>query len=285
MKTFTKYRIVLYLCCAVFSATFFFYFGNDSAAQTKPSKVNPTPSPVDKTRKTPLSAKVSLDKIKLGDSEIEVSVSTTAKPKPLYFRPHENEETASQAMTEILKKHGGTFVELRSKGKRTINFMLGRKTFKFDPNRIFSTAGIEETLGESRTKAAVETVSGFVKILLSKYLTDKNLLIAVHNNTDLGSISVETYKADKDATKVFQNPKRDPDDFFFVTEEKFFNALKKKGFNVVLQDNEKVFDDGSLSVYCGKKGIPYINVESEHGHLTQQIEMLAAIQEIIKNAE
>lgn len=253
--------------------------GKDSAVvKTKPA-VTPTPQTKNNPQKT------SEEKIKIGDSEIQVSVSTTAKPKPLYFRPHENENTASKATAEILKKYGGTFVELRSKGERNIQFMLGQKTYTFDPNRIFSTAGIENTLGENRTKAAVKAVSDFVDILLAKYLTDKNLLVAVHNNTDGSRLSVETYKDDKDATQVFQNPNRDVDDFFFVTEIKFFNALKKKGFNVILQDNEKVVDDGSLSVYCGKKGISYINIESEHGHLPQQIEMLEAIQEIIKDAE
>jgi hypothetical protein len=43
-------------------------------------------------------------------------------------------------------------------------------------------------------------------------------------------------------------------------------------------------DDGSLSVYCGKLGIPYVNVEAQHGHLVRQLKMLIfAFQELVDN--
>ncbi|MEO6590077.1 MAG: hypothetical protein ABIP06_12315 [Pyrinomonadaceae bacterium] len=230
-------------------------------------------------------AKVTSEIVEIGDSKIEIVMHTSSKPKPIYFRPHENENTSGIAVSEILKKFGGTLVELKSKGVRNIDFLLSEKTFLFDPNRIFTIGGIEKTLGIGRTNAAIDAVSDFVEILHSRFLTDKKLLIAVHNNTNGGQLSIETYKNNPDAEKVFINPSRDIDDFFYVTDEKFFKFLMGKGFNVVLQNNVNVTDDGSLSVYCGKNGIAYINVECEHGHLTQQIEMLGAIQEIIKEAE
>ena len=68
-----------------------------------------------------------------------------------------------------------------------------------------------------------------------------------------------------------------------TTEENYFDNIKRLGFNVVLQNNMKVTDDGSLSVYCGKQRIPYINVEAENGHLTEQKEMLAAIWLLVKD--
>jgi hypothetical protein len=33
-------------------------------------------------------------------------------------------------------------------------------------------------------------------------------------------------------------------------------------------------DDGSLSVYCAQLGIPYVNVEAQHGHIWRQLYML-----------
>ncbi len=48
-------------------------------------------------------------------------------------------------------------------------------------------------------------------------------------------------------------------DFFYVTEKKFFAYLAERDFNVVLQNNEKVTDDGSLSVHFAKRvGVPGI---------------------------
>ena len=40
-------------------------------------------------------------------------------------------------------------------------------------------------------------------------------------------------------------------------------------------------DDGSLSVYCGMKKIPYINVEAQRGHLQEQIAMLKELQNLL----
>lgn len=229
----------------------------------------------------------SVERVKIGNSEIQIVKQKVFNTKPIYFRPHENETTSSTATREIIKIHGGTFIELKSKGERFIEFSLNNKDYSIDPNRIFSTAGIEKTLGGSgdETKPAVGEVSNFVKLLFSGFLTDNKLLIAVHNNTNDGQLSVESYKNNSEAASVFSNPNRDIDDFFYVTDEKYFNFLKEKNFNVVLQDNINVSDDGSLSVYCGKNGISYINVESEHGHLQEQIEMLTVLQEMIKQAE
>jgi D-alanyl-D-alanine dipeptidase len=80
-----------------------------------------------------------------------------------------------------------------------------------------------------------------------------------------------------DASDVHLVAEQDPDDFFFVTDRMVYNDLKELGFNCVLQNNEKVTDDGSLSVYCGTRNICYVNVEAQHGHLEQQVAMLRAL--------
>jgi hypothetical protein len=45
-------------------------------------------------------------------------------------------------------------------------------------------------------------------------------------------------------------------------------------YHIVLQDNTNVTDDGSLSVFCARGGIDYVNVEAEHGHLVRQLKMM-----------
>ena len=44
--------------------------------------------------------------------------------------------------------------------------------------------------------------------------------------------------------------------------------------NAILQSDGELTDDGSLSIFLGKKGRPYINVETQHGHDLQQVELL-----------
>jgi hypothetical protein len=225
----------------------------------------------------------SVAKVKVGDSEIQVVTSQGTKAEPVYFRPHENETTSADATKEIIKNYGGTFVELKSKGERLITFSIKNKTYTFDPNRMFTTVGVVKTLQQygGSSKEAESEVSKFAGGLEQRYFNGKNLVVAVHNNTDGAPLTIETYKGSTDAAAININPERDPDDFFFVTTEAHFKFLKEKGFNVVLQNNAAVTDDGSLSVYCGKQQIPYINVEGEIGHLKQQAEMLNAIQALV----
>jgi hypothetical protein len=66
-------------------------------------------------------------------------------------------------------------------------------------------------------------------------------------------------------------PESDPDDFFFVTDPDLFAGLAEEGFPVVLQDNARA------TVWAARQGIPYVNVEAQHGHRERQIEMLEAL--------
>ena len=45
----------------------------------------------------------------------------------------------------------------------------------------------------------------------------------------------------------------------------------------MLQNNHRVRDDGSLSVYAARHNIGYINVEARHGHAAEQREMLQTL--------
>jgi hypothetical protein len=226
---------------------------------------------------------------KLGDKTVKILISKTSKrpAKFIYFNMHDNENTAVEATKEIIKKYGGTLIELQNDGKRLINFSLKDERFTIDPNRIFTGEGIVKTLknnGEYSTEAEKETnrFAGNLK----NFLKNAQLVIAVHNNSN-ENYSIKSYEAsgeyDTDAKLVNLEPEMDVDDFFFVTDDNLFRKLKAKNQNVALQDNSYMTDDGSLSVYCGKNKIPYINVESEQGHLLEQIKMLEILQKLIKD--
>lgn len=196
---------------------------------------------------------------------------------------HDDENTCVEAGKQLIARRGGRLVQLRHHNTRLIQFLLQGKMFRFDPNRMFTNRGIRLTLEKegSISEQAVQEVGEFAAEVLSICrFNDLSAVVTLHNNGEEG-YSAESYSEgavyEEDALKLHLQPSLDPDDFFFVTEPRFFDHFQKSGFNVVLQDNQNVTDDGSLSVLSGRRGIPYINVEAEEGHLTQQIQMLEEV--------
>jgi D-alanyl-D-alanine dipeptidase len=115
-------------------------------------------------------------------------------------------------------------------------------------------------------------------------LSRLSAVIALHNNSEANYAATNYMKGQelaKEAAEVRMVRDQDPDDFFFVTEKWIFDGLCETKFNVVLQDNRRMTDDGSLSVYCGQHRISYVNVEAQHGHVNQQVEMLRAVCRIL----
>lgn len=212
----------------------------------------------------------------------------TAK-KISFVHVHENETTAVKAADRLLDSlQNGCFVTWQSQQQRFVNFELANIQYHFDPNRIYSKRGINKTLGnkpgvfsDSATLAVQKVANAFLK----KYIDHKILVVALHNNTNAGGLTINSYQKggvySKDASQVYVNPKQDTDDFFYTTEMAYYYLFKSKGFNIVLQDNAGVKDDGSLSVYCAAQKIPYINIEAQDGHLPQQMKMLNEVLAII----
>jgi hypothetical protein len=159
--------------------------------------------------------------------------------------------------------------------------------YAVDPNRIFSDAGIRATLERQGrySSGAHWAVERFARQFLERFaLTREPVIVALHNTVD-GNYSVESYRPDAQhgaaAAELHISTNRSRFDFFYVTDRRFFDYLKQRDFNVVLQNNANVPDDGSLSVYCATKGIPYLNVETELGQLERQIEMVRAARELV----
>ena len=225
-------------------------------------------------------------KMTVGETEITAVIHKGKTAKPLFFNMHDDENTSVDAAKKFAAKVDGKVIEIKHDGSRLIKFALKNKQFTIDPNRIFTSVGIKKTLDNygDTSPEAEKAVDDFAKGLITKLFADSKEIIALHNNTD-NAYSIKSYEKggeyEKDAAQVFIKEGNDIDDFFFVTEQKHFDALKAKGFNVALQNNQTVTDDGSLSVYCGKAKITYINVEAQHGHLAEQIKMLEALREVL----
>jgi hypothetical protein len=200
---------------------------------------------------------------------------------------HDDEASSAEAAKKILVQTGGLLVELENNGKRLVSFRKGGKKIQFDPNRIFTAKGRSQNLhllNKTVPPGAVSSVKAFSAFILKKIPKAVVTLVAVHNNQN-GNYSINSYKSgthSKNVLKWYKNPKRDPDNFFIVNNNEMFKRIKKQGFNVILQNSVNATDDGSLSIYYGKKDLVYVNIETEKGHLDEQITMLNAVFNILK---
>ncbi len=221
--------------------------------------------------------------IKIGSVNVFFDYIAGKSDSLIFVNLHNNEKTSITAIKQILLKSNGRYFGIQTGNKRELNVFLNAQSISFDPNRIFTKTGIEKTLKNYHcfSEINMDLVNTFAKELLV-YLTKAKLLVAVHNSSD-GDFSVKSFlktnSSKKDAIEVNINPNQDEDDFYLVTQKSKYEYLKASGYNVVLQDNINVEDDGSLSVYCGKANINYVNIECQTGHLKEQIKM---IQEIYK---
>lgn len=225
----------------------------------------------------------------LGADTIHAVVHQFKSASPTMLNVHEDETTSVLAGKANIEEQGGRLIQLEHSGTRLITFRLDGKQFTFDPNRIFSNVGIEATLGKHSEYSALahEAIKAFVRAYLQKFELEKErVIIALHNTMD-PVFSVESFlpsgRLGGDAAATHVNPQRHKLDFFYVTEKNFFDFLKQRDFNVVLQDNAKVTEDGSLSVYFARKGIPYVNIEAEMGRLKTQTEMVRVVREMIRH--
>jgi hypothetical protein len=225
---------------------------------------------------------------RLGQSEVAFVIHAKDDAHPAFLVMHDDENTAVEAGLETVRARGGRLVEVQAQGGRIVEFELGEGTWRFDPNRIFTEAGVTATLLEYNGGAPPEVlteVRRFADAVLAAYdVASPGPIITLHNNTE-GRYSAASYLPGgdyaRDAAAVHLPPEASPDDFFFVTDRSIYDALVLEGFPVVLQDNSRMTDDGSLSVWAGRRGVPYVNVETKHGHRERQIEMLEALARVL----
>lgn len=218
---------------------------------------------------------------KLGDQQlIPIRLSRYGNNSKIFcFNMHDNEFTSVQAARKLLEIQGGYLLKIDNKGQRLIRFRLKGKQYAFDPNRVFSRTGIQQSLRENGPvdSAAVIAVENFGKRLLEMIPDSIDCVIALHNNTE-GAYSVKSYlpggDRQKDAREVTAIPGQDEDDIVFTTDPDIYRAMAAAGYNSILQHNEKVKQDGSLSVYFGNINGRYVNVETQHGRTSQYVEML-----------
>jgi hypothetical protein len=218
----------------------------------------------------------------LGSTQVSVQVSHFGNRKNVVMlNLHDDEITSVEAARNVLQQSGGILVNINNNYERLVSFTLKGKTYQFDPNRMFSRLGIMTDLVKQNkicNQAAVRAIEGFARFVLSK-IPRTSTLIALHNN-DHNNFSIYSYLKDemlkKDVQAVYSNETHDVDNFFLTTDRKIFNTLRESGYNVILQ-HKKAVDDGSLSIYFGRRNRSYVNVEAETGQVKQQEQMIGRV--------
>jgi hypothetical protein len=195
---------------------------------------------------------------------------------------HDDENSSSEVGYATMLQYNASLLEMKNDNKYIFDLFLDSVNYRFNPNRVFSLNGIESALSQFGpcNDLVVASIDDFGRQVAGAFFLEPEFIVALHNNGNKG-FSIKSYLTDSVhasfADSVFVNPKRDPDDFFYVNDPVHYTYLKNKGFNIVLQKTTGFRDDGSLSVWCQQRRIPYINIEAEHGHHKQQLEMLEAI--------
>lgn len=225
---------------------------------------------------------------KLGDdTTVRVEVFTRGSASPTMINVHDDENTSVMAGKAVVKESGGRLIEMVHSGRRFVRFKIDHDEYRFDPNRIFSDKGILTTLTRSGSysEAAHIAVKEFARDFIERHGLDREPVIVALHNTDGVGLTIHSYRRDGDkasaSATLHVSERRGPGDFFYVTDKRFFDHLKARDFNVTLQDDSSVPDDGSASVYFARKGIPYINIEADIKNLEQQIEMVRVVREML----
>jgi len=241
--------------------------------------------------RTPPGSKESVDPLKVGNTVVSIAVHQNGGTVPTLLNLHDDENTSVTAGRIALHDFPGRLLELQHSGKRLVEFELGGHRYRFDPNRVFSDAGVQATLERtgSYDPEAGRVVRDFARALLKNYdLNRQPVIVALHNTSGRG-LAIDSYqpgaRLETAAGRVYASSHRAPGDFFYVTDPRFFDYLAARDFNVILQDDATVTDDGSASVYFGALGIPYVNIEADLNHLTEQVEMVRVVLEMLKELQ
>ena len=224
--------------------------------------------------------------LRLADEKIWVHIYERPGSGLTFVNLHDNENTSVEAAIQIISRHGGRLVELRHGRGRNVVIRRSGVMNSFDPNRMFSEKGLSRSLAYSTAFSAANLALGtrFAAEVLN--LIDYPVgepLIAVHNNTQ-GKLTIRDFQDGgwygRDTRDVNISPGQDADDFFFTNSPGLYAAVVDLGYNAALMADTPP-DRGTLGCYINSIDGIYVNVETEHGHLKEQVAMLEDLQRLL----
>ena len=209
--------------------------------------------------------------VSLGSKTVTLKVTGTGGG-PACVALHSNEQSAIKAVAGLC----GKLIVLQNGGARDLSFKLGGVSYRFDPNRIFTSHGLSQTLkpkGNREATAAVAKLATVIKQEIGHFP-----LVGLHTNRD-GGYSIRSYLSGGEeahaASRASASEKDDPDNFILTTNPVYFQKAVALGYSAVLESGRK--DDGSLSVYARSRGRSYLNIEAQSGNTAWQRQAYQAL--------
>ncbi|NQU68660.1 MAG: hypothetical protein HQ510_12020 [Candidatus Marinimicrobia bacterium] len=222
----------------------------------------------------------------LGKEKVWVDIYERPGINVTLLNLHDNENTSAEAGNVFIQKYGGRLVELRHGRGREVVVRLDSILHRFDPNRMFSDVGLRASLDyyHSKNEKVDSTAIDFREKVLNIFDVHEGMtVISLHNNTS-DKMTINDYRPGEwygEYTKeLFINPEKDPDNFFVVTQDNHFAALSLLDYNVALRTQNPI-DSGMLIDYLKCVDVICVTIETEHGKLAEQIEMLEAFRDIL----
>ncbi|MCK4577968.1 MAG: hypothetical protein KAU50_04215 [Candidatus Marinimicrobia bacterium] len=224
--------------------------------------------------------------LRLGDEKVWIHVYEREGSTLTFVNLHDDENTSAEAARSYISKNGGRLIELRHGRGRDVVIRRREYHAQFDPNRMFTAAGLSKSLSwngkltEENVQLGLEFSTAIAQII---DIDHEPVIIAVHNNTQ-GRLTIRDFQPGQwygdDAKQVNISRGRDSDDFFFTNSPQIFAGLSRLQYNVALMSDDPP-DRGTLGRRVNSQGGTYVNVEAQHGHLKEQIEMLESLVQVI----
>lgn len=204
---------------------------------------------------------------------IDFQVIRNGKSDRRYLFIHGDETTAREVLLDHMTRHKGTAFLVENAGR-----MIQASGLTFDPNRMFTQAGLERNLkrlnpnATEADRAKIHQLVGKDREKLLAEITPPNggLLTVLHNNSRGYSMRDEL-KISNDAWQPHPNS---PTEFMLFSNADDFRIAKQSSFNAVLQNEPIGDEDGSLSRLAAFRKIRYVNIDVALGHDKVQREMM-----------
>ena len=223
----------------------------------------------------------------LGEEKVWVDIYKRAGADITLLDLHDNENTAVEAGLAFIEKYGGRLIDLRHGRGREVVVRVDGLLHRFDPNRMFSDAGLRASLKyfNNNSDEIFAIAAAFRDSVINLIdVREGMVVIAIHNNTP-DKMTIDDFLPGegygKDTRKVSISHQQDLDNFFVVTQDDLFAALSISGYNVALIA-QKPPDRGMFSDYCVRLNALNVTVEAEHGKQADQEKMLEVLWGILK---
>jgi len=198
--------------------------------------------------------------------------------KAIFVHLHRNEPTALTTALKLGEEKDISVITIVDPHYPNSKDRYGKVNYKgysyrFDPNGMFTIEGAKRSLKRYNTikNSIADAIAPQIHELGKKVieqLEDKEIIIAFHNNMNtpiqnfLNLYNVEGHV----------NPNQNPKNLFYVTDENYYDLLKQKGYNVLLQ-KDTYENDGSLSYWAQINNKKYINLEVETYHDEENLKL------------